>query len=155
MQKNNTLSLSLSQMVNCSRDPELCTAVVRNITLSLSLSQMVNCSRDPELCTAVVCNISDFSSTPISILVLSYVDNRFFRVSFKIFFTILPFSLPNFIFSENIFAFDTSHFPFFHFSLLSLIFPCRPKLETSNFTCMRISTSRVLLLMVHHQVGRR
>jgi hypothetical protein len=43
------------------------------------ITRMVNCSRDPELCTAVVCNISDFSSTPISILVLSYVDNRFFR----------------------------------------------------------------------------
>ncbi|CAI8028507.1 Integrin alpha-5 [Geodia barretti] len=43
------------------------------------ITGMVNCSRDPELCTAVVCNISDFSSTTISILVLSYVDNRFFR----------------------------------------------------------------------------
>ena len=57
-------------------------------------SQAVNCSRQPEMCTAVICNISDFSPTSISILVLSYVDNRFFRVSFQI---SSPFS-PNFSF---------------------------------------------------------
>ena len=77
---------------------------------------MVNCSRDPELCTAVVCDISDFSSTTISILVLSYVDNRFFRVSFKFFSQscLSPFLLKK-IFEQvfTFFPFNTSHLPFF------------------------------------------
>ena len=45
------------------------------------LLQVVNCGSDPELCTPITCNVTDFERGQLSVTVISFVDNRFFRVN--------------------------------------------------------------------------
>ena len=49
--------------------------------LSLSLSQSVDCNKDPAVCTPVRCSIANFGIRSVTFTVTSVVDNRYFRVS--------------------------------------------------------------------------